>query len=236
MAFDDGFSTRKRASKLCLALVSTRSSSAFFCPRCGVRISTLRRAALLRQQLLQRLAVLEIHRHVNLRRDVLLVQINLLQQRGEELRLVEFLLVFPEEFAPVDNLAVAQVEEVQRHQRRLGVAAEDVDVVALGRRHLLPLVRSLPPWPAGRAATAASSKRISPDAASMRARSSRARSLCRPSRNSRTSRTACGVRLVRGQALHARPQAAVNVVLQARLAGGSASDRPCRTAPGNGGG
>ena len=42
IAFDEGFSTRNRASKLCFALVSTRSSSCFFCPRCGVRISTLR--------------------------------------------------------------------------------------------------------------------------------------------------------------------------------------------------
>ncbi len=135
----------------------------------------------------------------------------------KKLRLVELLLVFPEELAAIDDLAVAQVEQVERHQRRLGIHREDIDVVALGGGHLLalfdlfhggdqvaqrrPLLRSASPgWqpPCG-------------------ARRSRARSLCRPSRKSRTSRTARGVRFVGGQPLHARPQAAVNVILQARL-------------------
>ena len=53
---------------------------------------------------------------------------------------VEFRLVLPEEFAPVHDLAVAQVEQVERHQRRLGIRGEDVDIVALGRGHLLALV------------------------------------------------------------------------------------------------
>src|ERR1035441_3270580 len=43
MAFDEGFSTRNRASKLCLALVSTRSSMAFFCPRSGRRSRQVQR-------------------------------------------------------------------------------------------------------------------------------------------------------------------------------------------------
>ena len=43
--------------------------------------------ALFGEQFFQRLAILEIHRHVDDRRDVLLVQVNLLQQRAEELRI-----------------------------------------------------------------------------------------------------------------------------------------------------
>jgi len=38
---DDGRMMRKRCWNACLALVSTKSSSAFFWPRCGIRISTL---------------------------------------------------------------------------------------------------------------------------------------------------------------------------------------------------
>ena len=37
MTLDEGFSTRNRASKLCFALVSTKSSRCFFWPRWGVR-------------------------------------------------------------------------------------------------------------------------------------------------------------------------------------------------------
>ena len=54
-------------------------------------------------------------------------------------------------------------------------------------------------------------------AASMRARSSCARSLWRPSRNRRTSRTASAITLVGGQPFDARAQAAVDVILQARM-------------------
>ncbi len=215
MAREDGFITRKRASKLCLALVSTRSSSAFFWPRCGVWISTLRprfsessSSSASRSSKSTGTWIID--------GNVLLVEIDLLQQRGEELRLVEFVLVFPEEFAAVHDLAVAQVEQVERHQRRLGVAGEDIDVVALGRGHLLPFFHLFH----GRqqvAQRAASSKRISSDACCMRARRPRpGRRGALPETASR-SRTAAGIRVVGGEALHARTQAAVNVVLQAGL-------------------
>ena len=82
-------------------------------------------------------AILELHRHVNERRDVGLVQINLLQQRREEFRRIELALIFPEELAPIDDVAAPQVEQVHRDQRRLGVVGEDVGVVAFGRGHLL---------------------------------------------------------------------------------------------------
>ncbi len=47
--------------------------------------------------------------------------------------------VFPEVLAAVDDAAVAQVEQVDGDQRRLGVVGEDVGVVALGGGHLLLL-------------------------------------------------------------------------------------------------
>ena len=216
MAFEDGFSTRNRASKLCLALVLHQVEQRFLLP-------ALRRAdfdalaALFAEQFFQHFAVFEIHRHVNLGRNVLLIQINLLQQGGEELGLIELRLVFPEELAPVDNLSVAQVEQVERHQRRLGVAGEDIDVVALGRGHLLPLLdlfhRGEQIAQRRRPLRSASLRA----AASMRARRPRARSVWRPSRKSRTSRTAACVGIVGGQPFDARPQAAVNVILQAGL-------------------
>ena len=139
MARELGFSTRKRASKLCLALVSTSPSSAFFCPRCGVRISTLRwRFSLSSSSSASRSS--NSTGHVDLGGDELLVQVDLLEQRAEERRLVVLHLVFPEELAAIHNLPVAQVEEIERHQRRLGVDREDIDVVALGRGHLLALL------------------------------------------------------------------------------------------------
>ena len=55
-------------------------------------------------------------------------------------RLVVLVLVFPEELAAVDDLAVAQVENVQRDQRRFGVDREDIDVVAFGGGHFLALL------------------------------------------------------------------------------------------------
>jgi hypothetical protein len=86
---------RKRASKLCFALVSA------------------------------------IARRVDGRWDVGLIQVDLLDQRGEEVFDVELQLVFPEELAAVDDAAVAQVEQVDRDERRLGVKGEDVGVITL---------------------------------------------------------------------------------------------------------
>ncbi len=178
--------------------------------------SAVRRATFLGEQLLQRVAVLEIHRHVNLRRYELLVEIELLEQRREELRLVEFLLILPEELAPVDDLAVAQVKQVQRHQRRFRVAAENVDIVALGGRHLLPLFdlfhrgqqvaqrgRFLEPHFARR--------RFHPP--TQLARQVRVPALQELPHVAHRGLVGIPV----SQALHARAQAAVNVVLQTRL-------------------
>ena len=72
--------------------------------------------------------------------NVLLVHVNLQQQCRKEFRLVEDVLVLPEELAPVDNLPVAQVEQVERHHGRFGIDAKDVGVVVFGGGHLLPLL------------------------------------------------------------------------------------------------
>ena len=80
---------------------------------------------------------------MNLRGNELLVQVDLFEQGREKLRLVEFDLIFPEHLAAVHNLAVPQVKEVQRDQRRLGVAGEDIHVVPLGGRHFLALLHFL---------------------------------------------------------------------------------------------
>ena len=115
----------------------------------GLLLAALRRvnlhlaAALFREQLFERRAILEIHGYVDDRGHVALIEIDLLQQSGKELWLVELLLVFPEMLATVHDLAIAQMEDVQRHQRRLGVDGEDIDIVALGRGHLLALFHFL---------------------------------------------------------------------------------------------
>ena len=64
----------------------------------------------------------------------MLVQINLLQQRSAELARIELMLVFPEEFAPVDDPPVPKMEQIYRDQRRFRVVSEDIGVFALGRR------------------------------------------------------------------------------------------------------
>ena len=91
------------------------------------------------QKLLQNLAIFEFDRHVNQRRNVRIVQIDLLQQRSEKLRRLELRLIFPEELPPVDDAAAAQVKQIHRDQRRLGVISKDVGIVAFRRGHLLLL-------------------------------------------------------------------------------------------------
>ena len=94
-----------------MALVSTSASSAFFCPRCG-SLNLHLVAALFAQQLFQHLAIFEVHRHMDAAGDVLLVEINLLQQRREEFVRLEIEQILPEVFAAIDNAAVAQVEQI----------------------------------------------------------------------------------------------------------------------------
>ena len=100
-------------------------------------------SALLREHLLEHGAILEVVGHVNERRYVLGVEIALLDYARQELAGVELVSVLPIQFSAVDDAAVAHVKDVDRHQRRLGVDAEDVDVVSFGGGHLLPLLQLL---------------------------------------------------------------------------------------------
>ena len=61
------------------------SSMAFFWPRCGVWISTLRWPRFSDEQFFERFAIFEFHGHVDFGGDELLIEIDLLEQRGEEL-------------------------------------------------------------------------------------------------------------------------------------------------------
>ena len=74
---------------------------------------------------------------MNERRDVGIVEIHLLQKRGEEFGRIELPLIFPEELAAIDDVAAAQMEQVHGDQGRLGIVGEDIGVVAFGGGHLL---------------------------------------------------------------------------------------------------
>ena len=95
---------------------------------------------LLGEQLLHHFLIFEIDRHVNDAGHVLLIEVDLQEQRGEEFGRIEFVLVFPEEIAPVHNHPIAQVEKIHGNERRLGVVAEDIGIVARGRGHFLALI------------------------------------------------------------------------------------------------
>ncbi len=97
-------------------------------------------AFFLAEQLFQLFAILEIHRHVDTAGDVLLVEVDLLEQRREEFVRLEIEQIFPEIFAAIDDAAIAQVKQVGGDERRLGMVRQDVDVFAFGRGNLLLLL------------------------------------------------------------------------------------------------
>src|ERR1022692_1586030 len=188
----------------------------------GLLLAALRRVnldlavALFRKQLFQRLAIFEIHGNVNDRGHVAFVEIDLLQQRGKELRLVVLLLILPEVFAAVHDLAIAQVEDIQRHQRRLGVDGENIDIVALGRGHLLALVEFLH-----------GGQQVAQRAGFFEPRGLRrgfhtgaqfGGKVGVPALQEQAHIAHCAaIRVIGGQPFHAGPQAAMDVVLQTRL-------------------
>src|SRR5690348_17996750 len=67
------------------------------------------------------------------------VEVELLEQRRDEFVGVEFIEVFPEKFAAIDDAAAAQVEEIRGDERGFGVEREDVGVVTLGLGDALAL-------------------------------------------------------------------------------------------------
>src|SRR5688572_21760170 len=83
-------------------------------------------ATFFREVLLKVFKIFEGGRHVDQAGNVLLIQIDLFEQRLEELCRMEIGLVFPEELPAVNDVPAAQVKQVNRDQRRLGVVSEDV--------------------------------------------------------------------------------------------------------------
>ena len=65
------------------------------------------------------------------------IEVVLLQHGSEKLSRIKGFLVFPEEFPLVDDPAAAHVEDGDRQHGLFAVIAEDVDVVIAGRCHLL---------------------------------------------------------------------------------------------------
>ncbi len=109
MAFEVGFSTRKRCSKECLALFSTSSRKARLLPRCGVKISTLwpaRSVSVSSSSSRSSKSVGDVNRF----RQIFRFQIELFEKRGHEFLRIEFFEFFPVEFAAVDDAAAAQVK------------------------------------------------------------------------------------------------------------------------------
>ena len=100
-------------------------------------------AAAFGENLLQRLAILEIERHMQKPRLVSGIKIDLLQQRGHEFLRLENLLVFPVEITAIDHAPAAQVKKIDGYQRRLGVPGQHVGVIAFGGSHFLAFVEVL---------------------------------------------------------------------------------------------
>src|SRR5579863_5510867 len=182
----------------------------------GLRRQDVQRpAALLRQHLFQHGAIVEVGRHVDLARQIMLVEIELLEQGGKKLTRIEVLEVLPEKLAPVDDAAAAQVEEIHSQELPFLVEAEDVHVFAVARRHLLALAELL-----DGCEHVAVARRILILLAFGRLLHRLAQHLGQvavaPGEQQSHQAHGFGVALGRGQALDARTQAALDVVLKAR--------------------
>ena len=85
----------------------------------------------LAEQVLEQLAILKIHGHMNHFRKIFGFQIKLLQQRGHKFVGIEFIEVLPIKFAAIHDAAGAQVEEIGGDERRFGVIGKHIGIVAL---------------------------------------------------------------------------------------------------------
>src|SRR5579883_778714 len=91
------------------------------------------------EDFLEELAVFEIAHDVNGARQVSGIEIELLQDRGEEFTGIEFVEIFPIKIAAIDDPAGADVKHVDGDLRRFCVPGENVGVVAGGGGDLLAL-------------------------------------------------------------------------------------------------
>ena len=91
----------------------------------------------------EQLAIFELDGDVDGFREIGGVKVKLLEERGDEFVGVEFVEIFPEKFAAIDDAAAAQVEEIGGDERSFGVEGEDVGVVALSLRRCAGALRCL---------------------------------------------------------------------------------------------
>src|SRR6266571_706467 len=105
--------------------------------------------ALFREQLFQHDAVFEIYGHVDVARHILLINVELLKQRGKKFAGMKFAAglklrnLFPEEFTAVKHATRAQVEEVDGEHVVFKVIAESIGVVAIHHGDTLLLLQLL---------------------------------------------------------------------------------------------
>src|SRR6185437_10104380 len=84
----------------------------------------------LRQHIFEKGAIFEIHRRVNVAREIGGVEIKLLEQRGEKFGGIECIELLPVKIATVDDAAAAQMEEIGGDLGRFGVPGEHVGIVS----------------------------------------------------------------------------------------------------------
>src|SRR5664280_125277 len=174
-----------------------------------------------REHFLQRDAIFEVHRNIYRVRHILLVQVDLLQQRRKEFSRLEARSaghtaeVFPEELALVHDLAATHVEEIHRQHLVFVVIAEDIGIVALDGGDALLLVQQLD----GRDEIAILRRQFILLALGCGCHTllQGPREIGAPAFEDHPHVVyRFGVALGRGKAFNARPQAAPDVVLQAR--------------------
>ena len=126
-------------------------------------------AAHLRQKLFQFLALVQSPpEHGSCAGTYAASDIDLLEQRLKKFRRVELFLIFPEELPAVDDLAISQMEQIHRNQRRLRMIGKDIDVLAFRPPPSSASAPSREQSSTRLRRPAASSKRISSEAACIR--------------------------------------------------------------------
>src|SRR5690348_1271597 len=92
---------------------------------------------------LQEFALFETRRHMDVPRDVIGIEVDLLEQGSQELRWLEFLQIFPIEFPAVNDSASSDMEQIRGNLRRLRIPGEHINVLAGGGRDFLPFLHIL---------------------------------------------------------------------------------------------
>ncbi len=91
------------------------------------------------QDFLEQQAIFEVHRHMDIPRQIRRIQIELFEERREKFRRLEVLEVFPIEIPAIHHAAPSQVEQVYSHLGRFGIPRKHVGIVARSSGDLLAL-------------------------------------------------------------------------------------------------